>query len=184
MAEWCGRLNARSPGPGVAHEDARGATTAPPPLSCRRGAPMTEPKLASLDAEEALLAALLLFEDFAGLDEFTDDELFYDHIRPFVGAVRMLRDAGKPCGAVFVLVALEPQLDALEWRSDRGEALLMDILGRRVADVQAYYSRQLGRLVHYYAERRKALVEAQAAALLTFNEVLGAARKQYEGELS
>ena len=143
---------------------------------------MPEPKLASLDAEESLVTALLLHEDFACLEEFTDDELWYDHLRPVVGMVRLLRGAGKPCGAVFVLAALEPRLDDLEWRGDRGEVMLLDLLSRHLTDVQAYYSRQLGRLVHYYAERRKALVEAQAAALLTFNEVLGAARSRYEGE--
>ena len=64
---------------------------------------MNAPKLSDLEAEEALVAALLLFDDYAGLDECTDDELFYDHTRAIISTVRMLRRADKPCGTVFVL---------------------------------------------------------------------------------
>lgn len=141
------------------------------------------PVLSSLETEESFIAALLLHEDYAGLTEATDDEFFYDHLRPVVAAVRMLRGAGKPCGTVFVLAVLEPRLDSLEWKGDRGEVLILDILSRRVTDVQSYYGRQLGRLIHYYADRRKAVREAQEAAMLTYNEVLDRARGRYEGEL-
>lgn len=141
------------------------------------------PKLASLDAEECCVAAALLHDDTAFLEETTDEDFFYDHTRTLTGAVRMLRNREKPCGAVFVLAVLEPQLDALSWRGDTGEALVLDLLSRRVADPQAYYSRQLGKLVRYYALRRKAMREAQEAAQRTFTETFDAVRKRYEGEL-
>lgn len=141
------------------------------------------PVLSSREVEEALVAALLLHDDYAALDEFTEEEIFYDDIRPITGTVRMLRGKDKPCGTVFVLAALEPQLDELEWKGDRGEVLVLDMLSRHVTDVQAYYGRQLGRLVHYYAERRKAMTEAQEAAKRTFVETLEHARKRYEGEM-
>lgn len=141
------------------------------------------PVLSSREVEEALVAAFLLHDDFAALDEFTEEEVWYDDIRAVTGAVRMLRGAGKPCGTVFVLAVLEPRLDSLEWKGDRGEVLILDLLSRHLTDVQAYYGRQLGRLVHYYADRRKALVEAQDAAKRTFAETFDAARKRYEGEM-
>ena len=141
------------------------------------------PKLASLEVEEALVAALLLFDDFAALEEFTDEEIFYEHLRPLTATVRMLRRANKPCGTVFVLAVLAPRLDELEWKGDRGEVLVLDLLSRHVTDVQAYYGRQLGRLVHYYANQRKALREAQDAALRTFEETMELARARYEGEM-
>ena len=135
---------------------------------------MNAPKLSDLEAEEALVAALLLFDDYAGLDECTDDELFYDHTRAIISTVRMLRRADKPCGTVFVLAVLASQgkLDALSWRGDTAEVLVLDILSRRVADVQAYYGRHLGRLVRYYAVRRQMLQDAQGAALETFQRVI------------
>jgi hypothetical protein len=139
--------------------------------------------LHSLEVEEALITALLLHDDFAGLEEFTDDELWYDHLRPVVAMVRKLHAAGKPCGIVFVLVALQPVLDDMEWRGDRGEVMLVDLLSRHLTDVQAYYGRQLGRLVRHYAKRRAALQEAQGAATRTFAEVLDRARASYGSEL-
>lgn len=144
---------------------------------------MSAPVLHSLETEEALVAALLLHDDFAGLEEFTDEEVWYDHIRPIISTVRMLRGKDKPCGTVFVLAVLEPRLDELEWRGDKGETLLLDLLSRHVTNVQAYYGRSLGKLVHYYAERRRAMTEAQEAAKRTFTETLEHARKRYEGEL-
>ena len=149
----------------------------------RRARSVSAPKLADLEVEEALVAALLLFEDFAGLEECTDDELWYDHTRAIVSTVRMLRGKGKPCGTVFVLAALSPRLDELSWAGDTGEVLVLDILSRHVTDVQAYYGRQLGRLVRYYANQRKALREAQDAAKRTFEETLAHARSRYEGEM-
>ena len=146
---------------------------------------MSAPKLSDLEVEEALVAALLLFEDYAGLDECTDDELFYDHTRAIVSTVRMLRGKGKPCGTVFVLAVLASQgkLDSIEWKGDAGEVLVLDILSRHVTDVQAYYGRQLGRLVRFYANERRVLREAQDASKRTFEETLAHARARYEGEM-
>lgn len=144
---------------------------------------MDAPKLSSLEAEECAVAAALLHDDAAFLEEAADEDWFYDHLRPIASAVRMLRRAEKPHGTVFVLAVLEPRLDALTWQGDSGETLILDILSRRVADPQAYYSRALGKLIHYYAEKRRAMQEAQEAAKRTFTETLDAARKRYEGEL-
>lgn len=141
------------------------------------------PKLSSLEAEECAVAAALLHDDAAFLEEAADEDFFYEHIRPVISAVRMLRGADKPCGTVFVLAALSSRLDALTWQGDSGEVLILDILSRRVADPQAYYSRQLGRLIHYYAEKRKAMQEAQEAAKRTFTETLDMARAKYLGEI-
>lgn len=145
---------------------------------------MSGPTLFSLEVEEALCAALLLHDDLAGLEECEDADLWYDHTRAIVGAVRVLSGANKPCGTVFVLALLEPRLDTLAWKGLQGEALILDILSRHLSDPQAWYSRQLGRLIHYYADRRKAMKEAQEAAKLTFSEVMDAARRRYEGELA
>jgi hypothetical protein len=144
---------------------------------------VSAPILASLEAEECAIAAALLHDDAAFLEEAADEDWFYDHLRPIASAVRMLRRAEKPCGTVFVLEVLSRQLDELTWQGDSGEVLILDILSRRVADPQAYYSRALGRLIHYYAEKRKAMQEAREAATRTFTETLDAARKRYEGEL-
>lgn len=142
-----------------------------------------EPKLASLEAEECAVAAALLHSDTDFLEETTDEDFFYDHTRAIVSAVRMLRSREKPYGTVFLLAMLEPQLDSLSWRGETGEELVLDLLSRHVADPQTYYSRQLGRLVRYYAERRKALREAQEAAQRTFTETYDAVRKRYQGEM-
>ena len=146
---------------------------------------MPAPKLFDTDAEEALIAAMLLHEDFAGLDEFTDDEVWVDDNRKIISAVRMLRGAGKPCGTVFVLALLASrgQLDDYRRGGDTGEVALITLLGEHITDVQCYYSRQLGRVIHYYAEERKALQQAQEAAKRTFTETLEAHRRRYEGEL-
>lgn len=142
-------------------------------------------KLYSLDVEEALVTALLLHEDYGGLAEFTDDEMWFDHLRPIVSCVRVLHRAGKPSGTVFVLNALARAgtLDAISWKGDSGEILVLDILSRHVGDVQAYYSRQLGRLVHYYAEKRRALREAQEAATRTYSEQMAVFMERYKGEM-
>ena len=146
---------------------------------------MDAPKLADLAVEEALVAALLLHEDFGGLEECDDDELFYDHTRAIVSAVRVLRGKDKPCGTVFVLAMLASQgkLDEVEWKGDSGEVCVIDLLSRHMLNVETFYSRQLGKLVRYFANKRKALREAQDAALRTFEEVYVDARKRYEGEM-
>ena len=74
-----------------------------------------EPKLHSLAVEEALVTALLLHEEYDALEEFTDEEVWFDHIRPIISTVRMLRGANKPCGTVFVLAVLasKGQIDAI-----------------------------------------------------------------------
>lgn len=147
---------------------------------------MPEPKLFDIDAEEALVTALLLWEDCAGLEEFTDDEVWGEHTRAIISAVRVLRGANKPCGTVFVLAMLASagRLDALSYKGDTGEAVVFDLLGRHLTDIQSYYSRQLGRVIHYYAEERKALQQAQEAAKRTFQETLEAHRARYAGELA
>ena len=119
-------------------------------------------KLHDLATEEALVAALLLHDDFAALEHFSDNDLWYDHLRPIIAAVRQLHAAGKPCGTVFVLFALDSQLDSLSWRGDVGEVMLLDLLGRHVESVQSYYGPALGQLVHFYAQRRRALQQAHA----------------------
>lgn len=143
------------------------------------------PKLHDIQAEEALIAAMLLHEDFEGLEEFTDDEVWGDDNRAIISTVRMLRGANKPCGAVFVLAVLHAQgrLDEYRRGSDTGEVALFTLLGGHLTNVQCFYSRQLGRVIHYYAEERKALHEAQEAAKRTFTETLEAHRKRYEGEM-
>lgn len=142
-------------------------------------------QLSSLEAEECAVTAALLFEDCAFLEEAADSDFFYDHIRPVVSTVRMLRGAGKPCGTVFVLqvLARNGTLDTLSWQGDAGEVLVLDILSRHVGDVQAYYSRQLGRLIHYYAEKRRALREAQEAATRTYSEQMAVFMERYAHEL-
>jgi hypothetical protein len=146
---------------------------------------MPEPKLHDTNAEESLIAALLLHEDFEGLEEFTDDEVWGDDNRTIISTVRMLRGANKPCGTVFVLSVLHAQgkLDDYRRGSDTAEPALIALLGAHITDVQSYYGRQLGRVIHYYAEERKALQQAQEAARRTFNETLESHRKRYEGEL-
>jgi len=134
-------------------------------------------KLHDLDLEECLLAALLLHDDFAALRHFTDDDLWYDHLRPFISTIRRLHAAGKPSGAVFVLHALESQLDSLEWRGNRGEALLMDLLGRRMFDVQTFHGVSLGMLIHNYALMRKALRRAQSEGARLYQERVDGALK-------
>ena len=133
---------------------------------------MQPPVLYSLDVEEALVSSLLLHEDYAGLEECADEELWFDHLHPVVGCVRQLRELGKPTGTVFVLAALEQHLDSLSWRGDRGEELILDLLSRRLTDVQSYYGRQLGRMVHYYAQRRQALKDGQVAAVRAYRKVV------------
>lgn len=144
-----------------------------------------EPKLHSLAVEEALVTALLLHEEYEGLEEFTDEEVWFDHIRPIISTVRMLRGANKPCGTVFVLAVLasKGELDAIEYAGESGEVLVIDILQRHVLDVQAFYGRQLGRLVHHYAEKRKALQRAQEAAQKAATQAYLAELNRYEGEL-
>lgn len=144
-----------------------------------------EPKLHSLAVEEALVASLLLHEELHALEEFTDEEVWFDHIRPIISTVRMLRGANKPCGTVFVLAVLasKGELDAIEYAGESGEVLVIDILQRHVLDVQAFYGRQLGRLVHHYAEKRKALQRAQEAAQKAATQAYLAELNRYEGEL-
>ena len=128
-------------------------------------------KLHDLATEEALVAALLLHDDFAALEHFEDNDLWYDHLRPIIAAVRQLHAAGKPCGTVFVLHALESQLDSLSWRGDVGEVMLLDLLGRHVDSVQSYYGPALGQLVHFYAQRRRNVQDAQVAAVSAYRGV-------------
>lgn len=145
-----------------------------------------QPKLSDASAEEALIAAMLLHDDFAGLTEFADDEVWDEGNRRIIATVRMLRGADKPCGTVFVLAVLHSQgkLDEYHRAGDTGEVALLALLGDHIADPQSYYGRQLGRVIHYYAEERKALQQAQEAAKRTFQETLAAHRKRYEGELA
>lgn len=70
-------------------------------------------KLSDRDAEEAIVAAFLLHDDFAGLEEARDEDYFYDDIRPIVSTVRMLRGKNQPCGTVFVL--------AVSWHGKDGK---------------------------------------------------------------
>ena len=144
-----------------------------------------EPKLHSLAVEEALVASLLLHEELHALEEFTDEEVWFDHIRPIISTVRLLRGANKPCGTVFVLqvLASKGQIDAIEYAGESGEVLIIDILQRHLLDVQAFYGRQLGRLVHHYAEKRKALQRAQEAAQKAATQAYLAEINKYEGEL-
>ena len=141
-------------------------------------------KLHDLATEEALVAALLLHDDFAALEHFSDNDLWYDHLRPIIAAVRQLHAAGKPCGTVFVLFALDSQLDSLSWRGDVGEVMLLDLLGRHVESVQSYYGPALGQLVHFYAQRRIALQQAHVEGTQLYQARVSAALKGTEGWVS
>ena len=143
------------------------------------------PKLYSLAVEEALVTSLLLHDDFSSLAEFTDDEIWFDHLRPIIACVRFLHDAGKPSGTVFALAVLasKGELDAIEYKGESGEVVVIDLLQRHILDVQAFYGRQLGRLVHHYAEKRKALQRAQEAAQKAATQAYLAELNKYEGEL-
>jgi hypothetical protein len=131
---------------------------------------MPQPILWSLDCEEALTASLLLHDESRALDYFTDDEVWFGHLRPVLGMVRRLHALGKPYGPVFVLHALqaEHRLDELEWRGDSAEVMLADLLSRRMFDPQAWYGPALGLQVHSLAEERKRRERAQVAALQAF----------------
>lgn len=144
---------------------------------------MPPPVLFSLDLEESLVTSLLLHDQHEALQHFADADLWYHHLSPITGAVRALNAAGKPSGTVFVLFLLEPILDTLEWRGDRGEAMLLDLLSRHTFDVQAFHGESLGRLVHHYAEKRLAVERAQLAAQMTYDAVLQTERARYQGEL-
>lgn len=126
----------------------------------------------SLDAEEALIAACLLHDDFAGLEECEDRDIWYDHLRPVVEVIRRLHAAGEPAGAVFVLYELRDVLDDLEWRGERGEVMILDLLSRRLADPQAWYGRQLGRLVHRHAEERRNMARAEEETRQTYRRAI------------
>ena len=145
---------------------------------------MPELKLSDIDAEECLVASLLLHDpDFSALDLVADEDCFYDHLRPIVSTIRALRARGKPVGTVTVLYALEPILDSLEWRGDRGEVMILELLSRRMFDPNCWYAPAMASVIHAYAERRKALAKAQEAAKQTFQEVLESERVRYEGEM-
>lgn len=124
------------------------------------------PILHSLDAEESLVAASLLHDDHAGLAECADSDIWLDHLRPIVATIRRLHATGQPIGTVFVLHELEATLDEIEWRGDRGEVVLLDLLARRAHDPQAWYGRGLGTIVRHYAEQRQAVQSGQREALL------------------
>lgn len=145
---------------------------------------MNEPKLADIDAEECLIGALLLHEpDFSALELFSDEDVFYEHLRPVLKAVRELHLSGKTVAAATVLYVLEPILDSLEWRGDTGEVMLIELLNRRMLDPMCWSARACAGIIHAYAGKRKALREAQDAAKLTFEEVMQRARVRYAGEL-
>ena len=145
---------------------------------------MTEPILSSLDAEECLIGALLLHEpDFSALELFSDEDVFYDHLKPVLKAVRELHLSGKAVAAATVLYVLEPILDSLEWRGDTGEVMLIELLNRRMLDPMCWSARACAGIIHAYADKRRTLKEAQDAAKLTFEEVMSRARTRYVGEM-
>jgi hypothetical protein len=87
-----------------------------------------------------------------------------------LSTIRALHTAGKPSGTVFVLYALEPILDSLEWAGDRGEVMLLELLSRRAQDVQAFHGVSLAKLVHHYATRREATQRGEKAAVRAYRE--------------
>lgn len=123
-----------------------------------------------LDVEEALIAGLLLYSDSKALLEVADEDMFYDHLRPVLKAIRVLSGANKPVNAITVMYALEAQLDSLSWKGDVGEALLMDIVARHATNPAACSPVAMGNIVHNYAERRRALQRAHEEGTRKYQE--------------
>ena len=125
----------------------------------------TDPRFVSLlECEEALVAALLLHDDYEALKFFTDADPYFSHLAPVLRCVRKLHAIGEPFGTVFVLEALSDQLDDLEWKGLHGAAMLLDLLDRHVLDPQAWWGPKLAALCHSHAEERRRRERAQSAA--------------------
>lgn len=127
-------------------------------------------KTHGLEVEEALIGGLLLYPDPRALLEVADEDMFYDHLRPVLKAIRVLSGAGKPVNVITVLYALEPQLDSLSWRGDVGEVLLMDIVTRHATNPAACSPVAMANIVHNYAERRRALQRAHKEGTRKYQE--------------
>lgn len=129
--------------------------------------------LSSLDAEEALVAGMLLYADTRALLEVSDEDMFYDHLRPVLRAIRTLSGASKPVNVITIMYALESQLDSIAWKGDVGEVLIMDILTRHVANPAACSPVAMANIVHNYAERRRALQRAHEEGTRKYLETVG-----------
>lgn len=133
--------------------------------------------LSSLDAEEALVAGMLLYSDTRALLEVSDEDMFYDHLRPVLRAIRTLSGAGKPVNLVTVMYALEPQLDSIAWKGEVGEALITGIVSHHAMNPAACSPVAMANIVHNYAERRRGLQAAHVEGTRKYLETVGADRK-------
>ena len=113
----------------------------------------------SIEVEEALIAGLLLVE-VDGLSEVADEDMFYDHLRPLLKAIRALHHAGKPVNSITVMYALGDRLDSLSWKGDVGEVMVTDLLSRHALNPVIYAPMAMASIVHNYAERRRGLRRA------------------------
>lgn len=134
--------------------------------------PVVVPVLSDLNAEECLVAAVLLHDQHEVFPEVEDRELWFEHTRSFLGAARAIHKRGDPMIATFVLYELRDDLDRITWGGLVGEPLLMDILSRRMLDIQAFMGVANARIVREWAIRRRTIREAEQAAVTAYNQRL------------
>ena len=146
--------------------------------------------LFSLDAEEALTAAILLHDEYRTFYLFSDQDIFYNHIRPLITAARKLHTRGWPATQILVMREIEDQLDQLSWKGETGEVMIFNLIGRHIDDPNTYSGGMImAAWVHEMAEQRRTLHDAHERGTEAYREVLREAginphlRTRYEGEL-
>lgn len=124
----------------------------------------TMPRMGDLNAEECALSAVLLHDQTDVFALVSPEAFWYEHTRAFFAAAQTVHLQGMPTVATCVLYELRDELDRITWDGLIGEALLLDMLSRRMLDVQAFMGPAMARIVNAYAARREALNAAQEEA--------------------
>ena len=133
---------------------------------------MPAPVVADLEAEECLVSSLLLHDQHEVFGAIENDALWYAHTRLLLTAARVVHHRGEPTTAVFVMYELRDHLDDLSWKGQTGEVLVLDMLSRRMLDIQAFMGLAMARIVREYAERRRLIQEAEKSAVSAYQRTV------------